>query len=274
MANPSVHGDEIGEWVELRVNPKIERSVDLNNVEFGRVDESSIVLSPVSAGEAEEDMPDCLAFAAGERVVLARSGGWTIAGLEPAIDAIFPFTLVNYTTDARLFVRCEATGLASKTTYAVSPGASWSRDETTGSWCLSTTPYTPSMVPGEADLGTPGAENDRCEARCLDDGEWRPIEQPGAGQLALTEFMANPVGDDDEVAEWFELYNLGDAAVDLNGLHVSTTGDEAFEVLVNEGCLSVAPGAHVVVANQPDVGGAPPDFMLDPNTRITNDFGQ
>lgn len=87
-----------------------------------------------------------------------------------------------------------------------------------------------------ADLGSPGEPNVSCGGQGADDtgdtgaddtggddtgGEGVP---PQAGQVVITEFMADPNDVEDKVGEWIELLNVSDHAIDLSGGRLTDTG--------------------------------------------------
>jgi hypothetical protein len=276
MANPGVADDEDGEWVEFHIRPDLVGSFDLNNLEFGRLGQTQhVTLSPALSDVPIEDMVECLEFfGKDEYVVLGRPGGWETVGLESEIVEVFDFALPNDTPETVLYLRSDTTGLDIQSTYLVSPGAAWSRDESADEWCFSTTTYTGDGLPGENDFGTPGFSNSSCDDQCeSSDGVVRDIRRPEVGQLVITEFRADPPGDDRDGVEWLEIYNGGDTDVDLDGLRLYGPDSETFEAFISNTCLEVAAGGHVIVASKPVLGGLTPIYVLDPETNIVNETG-
>lgn len=119
---------------------------------------------------------------------------------------------------------------------------------------------------GDGDLGTPGAAGPTCpgairEGQCLDGGTPRDIVSPAAGDVVITEWLANPSVVGDPQGEWFEVYF--DAEADLNGLQLSRGGTDNWTVedtLVDGDCLSVSAGTYVLFARNADTmtnGGLP-----------------
>jgi hypothetical protein len=111
-------------------------------------------------------------------------------------------------------------------------------------------------------FGSPGVANEPCsiveQTTCMDNGTERDVVQPTVGQLVITEFMANPSIADDAVGEWFEV--MATADFDLNGLVAGTDPNDPKVNLVNENCLSVTSGDHIVFARSEDSaanGGLP-----------------
>jgi len=135
--------------------------------------------------------------------------------------------------------------------------------------CDATVPY----APFNTDLGTPGAENSVCggpppTGQCTDPGTQRPrdIDPPKAGELLITEWMANPSQVGDTQGEWFEL--LADADFDLNGLEIGKVWDPytVGDTIPAAGeCLEVQAGDWVLIARSGDPainGGLPaPQFV-------------
>ncbi len=77
--------------------------------------------------------------------------------------------------------------------------------------------------------------------------------------VVITEFMANPAKVNDNVGEWFEVFNAGPDTVNLKGWRI-TSGVVAAETHVIAADLLVAPQGHAVLANNGDPalnGGIP-----------------
>ncbi len=112
--------------------------------------------------------------------------------------------------------------------------------------------------------GTPGSENPVCvpeatTGTCIEDGGMRPITSPNAGDLVISELMADPEAASLETTgEWFELYAR--APVDLNDLTLYTTGSPTGTRLQSNACMHVEPGEYVFLARNSDpfVNGALP----------------
>ncbi|MFT4627254.1 MAG: hypothetical protein ACI8PZ_005936 [Myxococcota bacterium] len=98
------------------------------------------------------------------------------------------------------------------------------------------------------------------EARVVSDGVAVGLDALVAGDLVVTEVMANPGAVLDSNGEWFEVLNLSPHLVELDGLEVSDLGANRFVV---EGPLRVGPGQRVVLGASTDPavnGGAPVDY--------------
>ncbi len=72
------------------------------------------------------------------------------------------------------------------------------------------------------------------------------------GQIIITELMYDPGAVNDTAGEWFELYNSGTAAVDINGWTFEEADGSPSHTINNGGPLSVAAGAYVVLARNAD----------------------
>jgi hypothetical protein len=255
--------DAEGEWFELLATA----DVDLNGLQLAN--------DPRLADDALPVGGDCLAVAAGERVVLARQADPTLNGGLPPVLGTFGFGLTN--SDAALYVGMGGEVLDGVTWTSSTPGAAWTVDpaaedplgnDDPANVCLATDPF------GGGDLGTPGTQGPACggmtsDGMCLDGGVPRAIVFPGAGDLVITEWMPNPSGVTDANGEWFELYASAD--IDLNDLQLSRATDVAgpFTVettLGSPGCLAVPAGSYVVFARNLDplVNGELPvaDFVF------------
>lgn len=101
--------------------------------------------------------------------------------------------------------------------------------------------------------GTPGQANPTCQAEattgtCVENGVVRAMTAPQAGDLVITEVMANPGSASETTGEWFEL--LARSAVDLNDVTVSTSTDTTR--IESQDCLRVNPGQYVLLAKSAD----------------------
>lgn len=137
---------------------------------------------------------------------------------------------------------------------ARTPDASGNDDIT--AWCDAFTSF------DADDKGTPGAVNDPCAGgaptTCLEDGVARDAVTPEIGDLVLTEFLANPAATGDTEGEWLEIYVARD--VDLNGLAVGKTIDDAAPVVASLECVRATAGTYLVFARDEDPainGGLP-----------------
>ena len=119
-------------------------------------------------------------------------------------------------------------------------------------WCLATE----ASVTG--DLGTPGQENSPCTEGARPSAA--PVGSssldaaaPGAGEVVITEFLADAGALDDANGEWVELTNVTDTDLDLSGCSLSddgrvaayTRGDPPFLEVVHH---TLATGQTVAVA--------------------------
>lgn len=87
------------------------------------------------------------------------------------------------------------------------------------------------------------------------------------GDLAITEFLANPVGVADSDAEYFEILNRRGSAVDLSGLIVRDDGSNSFTV----SALTLDAGAFGVFSNGDGAAiGINVDYMYGSAMSLTN----
>lgn len=125
--------------------------------------------------------------------------------------------------------------------------------------------------------GTPGSANPACipeatTGTCIEDGGMRPITAPNAGDVIITEVMADPTGTD-TTTEWFELYAR--APVDLNDLTISTSTSSGR--LTSSACLYVQPGEYVLLARSADSfvnGDLPPPRIVYSAPSFANGVNQ
>ena len=117
-------------------------------------------------------------------------------------------------------------------------------------WCFA--PETASEVsPGN--FGTPGAPNSTCdevpmEGTCLEGETRRAIDPPVPGEVAITEWMANPKGADGEL-EWVEV--LFTESADLNGVRLGPQSGSLGKPITDEACFPVDAGTRVVFGASP-----------------------
>jgi len=253
MPNPAAVGDEAGEWFEIHAI----NAFDLNGVGLARASTTNPNLI---------ESADCIHLEAGSYAVFARNPDTAANGGIPA-DAIrgtFSFTLTNGSASSPGDVRVVlgSTVLDAVTWTRSTSGASRSLDpdffdptanDEESNFCDGADAY------GAGDLGTPGSANPQCSSgpvagMCNDNGTARPIVKPAAGQLVITEFLANPAGTAagvDGREEWFEIQNTGATAFDLNGLGLK--GNAAtINVIASADCKSVPAGGYALFAHSTD----------------------
>jgi hypothetical protein len=251
MPGPSKVSDALGEWFEARVI----HDVDLNGIGLDRAGDTSkpeIVTSP-----------DCIHVTAGQNVVFAHTIDMTMNGGIPqgTIAGTFKFALVAGSPTAPGDVQIVAgdTVIDSITWTHSASGASLQLDpdlidpianDSESNFCDATATY------GLGDLGTPSLDNTQCTllpppGMCSDNGSIRAIVKPAAGQLVITEIMANPKVE--PAQEWFEITNTGATAFDLNELGLDRAGDSRVpDVIHSADCKSVAAAGFALFARSTD----------------------
>ena len=253
MPSPARVADAAGEWFEARVTS----DVDLNGVGLGRI--GSRTTDVISSA-------DCLRVRAGSHVVFARSRDPAVNGGLPAaaIAGTFTFNLVGGPGDVAIVA---GTTVVDAVTWTRSTtGAALQLDpartdpianDSESNFCDATAPYSPAGT-GAPDRGTPGAANAPCPmlpgpGMCDDGGQLRAIVPPAAGQLVISEVLANPAnvaGVTDAQREWFEIASTG-AAFDLNELAVGRIGAVGAPVQ-SARCLPVPARGFAVFARSAD----------------------
>jgi hypothetical protein len=250
MPSPTKVSDTTGEWFEA----KAIHDVDLNGVGLDRAGDT-----------AKPDVitsTDCIHVAAGGYALFAKSTDTTMNGGLPApIAGTFKFSIISGSAtapgDVQIVVGTTVIDAITWTTSTNGKALQLDPDLTDpisnddpANFCDATMPY------GAGDLGTPAADNGQCTAlpppgECLDNGAPRPIVKPTAGQLVITEVMANPKVE--PAQEWFEITNTGAAAFDLNELGLDRAGDTRDpDVIHAADCKSVAPGGFALFARSAD----------------------
>ena len=257
---PNPEGADTGkEWIELYVT----RDVDLNGLVLGTEAGPKDVL----------DDARCLRVEADSHVVLAQSADPAMnAGLPPPL-ALFDFALTNGASasapERRITLGIGGVTLDEVSYTSSTSGAARAVDpaalDPTGNddepaWCDARLSY------GTGDnKGTPGQANPSCDAAapCLDGGIQRSSVPPTAGDLVITEIMANPSGSDSS-REWFEILVTRD--VDLNDVELGTEAGVKTTLDDSPDCLRAQAGSYLVFARSADSGsngGLPaPDFLF------------
>jgi hypothetical protein len=229
---------------------------------------------------------DCIHVRAGNTVVFAKSTDPSANGGLPAasIAGTFKFAMIPGTPAAPGDVAILAgTTLVDAVTWTKSTAgkslqldpdlvdaSAASANDIESNFCDATAPY------GSGDLGSPGADNTRCAARpapgmCDDGVAIRRILAPAAGQLVISEILANPAnvpGASDAPREWFEVANTGAAAFDLNELIVGRIGAAGAQVR-SARCITVVAGGFAVFARSTD----PTRNGMLPSVAATFNFG-
>lgn len=255
MPSPSKAGDATGEWFEV----KVRADVDLNGVGLDRTRDSNAKPDVIAA-------TDCVHVRAGSTAVFAKSTDPTVNGGIPAaqIFGTFKFALIAGTPAAPgdIAILAGTTVIDAVTWTRSTTGKALQLDpdlidpvanDTESNFCDATAPY------GAGDLGTPGADNARCAllpapGTCDDGGAIRRIVTPAAGQLVISEILANPANvatATDAQREWFEVANTGAAAFDLNELVVGRIG-AAGTAVRSARCITVEAGGFAVFARSAD----------------------
>lgn len=145
-----------------------------------------------------------------------------------------------------------------------------------GAWCVSSSPF------GAGDLGSPGLPNTVCKAgpKCgdgtldageqCDDGNTTPgdgcsdactkeVEPVPPGAIVITEIMPDPKAVSDTQGEWFEVANVTDTAIDLQGW-LLTDGANEKHTINGTGGVVVPAKSSLVFGRNEDVatnGGVP-----------------
>lgn len=140
-------------------------------------------------------------------------------------------------------------------------------------WCLATS------TSASGDLGTPGAENDACSSGSRPSAPARraaprssaDASAPGAGDVVITEFLADPGAVEDASGEWIELTNVTDVDLDLSGCSLTDYGRNS--VTFDDGTV-LAAGARLVVGRSADTsanGGLDVDVETGSAFTLNND---
>lgn len=254
MPNPAAVADGDGEWFEIYAN----NAFDLNGVFLDRAGDTTNPRAIESA--------DCIHVAAGSYAVFAHGADTAVNGNLSPVLGTFSFALVDGSAaspgDVRVLVGAEVidaitwTSTRSGRSHALDPDLTDPiANDSESNFCDGATVY--NTVGATMDYGTPGAANEQCTllppaGMCDDNGTIRTIVKPTAGQLVITEFLANPAGTGlDATQEWFEITNTAAAAFDLNGLGLKGNAS-TINVIQAAECKSVAPSGFALFAHSTD----------------------
>ena len=224
MPSPSSVSDAVGEWFEARAT----RDVDLNGLGLDRAGDTT-------ANPNRDPVADCLHVTAGTHVVFARNADPVMnGGLPTPAAARSRFSLVAGTTTAPGDVqilsgadrdrRGHVDELAHRASRSARSGLHERHRQRRRRQLLRRRHELRHVRHRRPISARPAPPNAQCAlapppGMCLDNGTLRAIVKPTAGQLVITEFLANPAGTGTDAAqEWFEIANIGNASFDLNGL--------------------------------------------------------
>lgn len=113
--------------------------------------------------------------------------------------------------------------------------------------------------------------------RVRDGEEWSPLVEKSVsipavpGSVIVTEFLANPSGND-EGKEWIEVYNTTDGAVALNGWTIVDAGGSSHVIALGAAVI-VEPRSHLVLGASADPlinGGVSVDYAYGHNINLSN----
>lgn len=211
MRNPVAVDDAFGEWFEIY--NATEHAFDLAGL-------------TLADGSASVTVTGSVIIAAQSYAVFARSGGAGNGG----VTASFVYGDAIQLSNSSDVVRISVAGtVLDEMTYTVAypnlVGASMAlslatpsaaANDSVANWCTSAKRF------GKGDLGSPGSANIGC---------LKTSAALQAGDLVVTEIMANPAAVSDQLGEWFEIYNTSTDAFDLEGLKISDAGIDAVELV-------------------------------------------
>lgn len=247
MPNPSAVADDVGEWLEIHNGGSA--AVDLQGWRIA------------SANDAVHVINQPLVVPAGGYVVLVRNADTLVNGgvRGDYSYAHQTFNLNNSNTDwlalrdpSGASVDSVAWGTASPPNGASRGVIDPAADNTVMSgsnWSTQTSVY------GLGDRGTPGAANDGTAPPPP------PPPPPGTGALIINEVLADPRAVADAAGEWFEVRNLSDSAVDMNGWTIASLNDAAHVI---SGSVVVPARGYAVLGRNADTlanGGVRLDYV-------------
>lgn len=116
--------------------------------------------------------------------------------------------------------------------------------------------------PDDADVH-PGADEDVNNGTDDDCDGWTDERPPEDEELVIAEIMKDPDPTPDETGEWFEIVNVSDAPLALDGIGFTDEGGTGFTVVTDD---VLAPGAVYLFAVSDDPAandGLAPDYVYD-----------
>ena len=168
-------------------------------------------------------------------------------------------------------------GLSAGVAHQLSPDHLGATDNDVAEhWCAAASPF------GAGDLGSPGEANPACgSAGPLpppdtgsgdggDGGSTGDLRVPVAGEVLITEFLADPAAADDALGEWIELHNPTADRLDLSGFRLTDAGRNLAELPAD---TVIEPGAWLVVGRDLDpanTGGAPVSVAVPTGFTLNN----
>jgi hypothetical protein len=114
-------------------------------------------------------------------------------------------------------------------------------------------------------IGSPGEANEACNVvvpgTCNDGGTMRAVNSPGAGELAISEFMPSPDVVADDVGAWVVVYGAAD--VDLNRVLAGPNVGTPNAVIESADCVEALAGSYLVFArsDDPELNGGLADVV-------------
>ncbi len=298
MADSQAVSDGDGEWIEI-YNPG---AADIDLEGFMIADEVTVTGHVILADGKGVIVP------AGDYVVLAsnvsktnnggvvaaygwsgfglNNGGDTIALMNPDGSVIDTF---NYSSGAQGWPK-GASGVAM---HLNSSKLNATDNDVGANWCLATATY------GKGDKGTPGSPNVGCVTtpvpvcgdgkkegdEACDDGNTKDgdgcsakcvvevVSAKQSGEVVITEILFDPNAVTDANGEWFEVYNPGDKAVDLNGWQVEDKDVGGLPMAVTGTKLLLPAKGFLVLAIKDDVtvnGGVAAAYAYGSKIALSN----
>lgn len=299
MTNPGAATDEDGEWIEV-YNPG-SKDVDLFGFEVGMATATHIVRDHV-----EVEAGSYLLL--GPNMDLDDNGNIPVAYEVPGIPLTNDSGAVilrfeNYLIDQVTYSAAAGWALEAGASLSLDPGQlDPTANDKVGSWCVGTEPISSSAA--SPDLGTPGVANTNCpadedqdgynvEADCDDtnanvnpgaeeveangiddDCDGRVDEGDAPQDIVITEIMYDPndeAGAEDVNAEWFEVTNRSDVAVDMNGWTLLDGPPSSTHLIATS--LVIQPGEFVVFGisdARASNGDTPVDYVYGATLKLGN----
>ena len=240
MADGQCEGLLITEVMANAIDEDTGEYVEILNAGAGAIDLAGLRIS-------DGDQMDTLAAYLGESTILEGGARALVVDSEYAGEyALDPSTLLISTDDTTLgnslavtdtvtLYEADGVHVIDAFLYPANPGNGISLERLTTSGIDDIENWSACTCAGG---GSPGVAN--CAG-----GDLAPVSE-WSGMIVITEIMANPT--DEVTGEFVEVYNMGDAAVDLRGFVIyDGDADDTIEGFFDPGHTVLDPGAYAVI---------------------------
>ncbi|HSM71999.1 MAG TPA: lamin tail domain-containing protein, partial [Anaerolineales bacterium] len=258
----------ISEYIE---GSSFNKAVEIYNGTGGSVNLSTYTLELYSNGASSPSQSVALSGTLADGDVFVLAHGTADAAILAVADLISS-SVINFNGDDALVLKNGGAVVDSFGQVGVDPGSQWpggGQDDTlrrSDTVCAGDTNPTDAfdasvewVTFAQNTFDGLGAHTANCSG-------------PGTPVIVINEIMQNPSAVADSAGEWFELYNAGGSAVDINGWTIADNDIDS-HVINNGGPLLIPAGGYLVLGNNTDTGtngGAPVDYSYGGSWFLSN----